>query len=205
MKKKYILLLLLLLLAGAGFYFWPSDPEEDFAHETLAEHEDAAAAMSIRGMEIRQGEEGHELWRLKAEGAVMSQQGGEILAKKPFLTYYIKGVEGDDTSNVSILTVESESGDVDQKDDRIRFVGDVQVRHEDDILDTALIIYEGNKNHLKCPEPSVLTRPGMRGLATEVVWDLEENILRATNGVDIDLETDRAPGKPLLSGASDGK
>lgn len=199
---------MLALLALAGWYWWNSTgPRDDAAApEAGGQTADSGAAMSIKGLEIQQGENGVELWRLKAAGAVMSQQGGDIVAEKPFLTYYFAedNLENNtgqaQVAERSVITVQSDAGDVNQKENRIRFVGRVVAKHEDDTLETEVILYEGQQKHLRCPEPSVLIRPGMRGKANTMLWNLSDNTLHAQNGVSIDIETTRAPGEALMPG-----
>ncbi|MDL2285116.1 LPS export ABC transporter periplasmic protein LptC [Desulfovibrio sp. OttesenSCG-928-F07] len=225
MNKKFFIIAVLAVIAGFAAWgiLYNPEPEQNLAQSESPEADDSAAAMTIKGMEIKQGENGVELWHLVAEGAVMSQQGGDIVAEKPFLTYYFYGDLADADNGTAIgsapttsgeaakgpdaaknerqlITVESDAGDVNQKDNRIRFVGNVQVKHELDLLKTSVILYEGPENTLTCPEPSVLIRPGVIGRAKTMQWDLNTNMLHASNGVTLDIETTRAAGDSLIPG-----
>lgn len=170
---------------------------ENGTAETSGGPTEGIGGMSISGMEIVQGEKGHELWRLVADGAVMSEEGGDIVAEKPYLTYYMYNENGER----EVLYVTSDTGDVNQKENRIRFVGNVVVTHNQDMLTTSLIIYDGPNNRLNCPKKSWINSPGMKGVANTVSWHLDDNTLHANGGVNLNLETSRASF--LTAGQSD--
>lgn len=164
------------------------------AGQTADGASDGIGGMSITGMEIVQGEKGRELWRLVAKDAVMSEQGGDIVAQKPYLTYYLNADQAEPGAEREILLVESDTGDVNQRDNRMRFVGNVVATHNDDVLTTELIIYDGASGRLNCPDESFIESVGMRGRADEMSWHLDDNTLHASGGVSLDLETSRSPG-----------
>lgn len=147
-----------------------------------------APVMDMRGLVLHQGEAGVELWLLKAARASMNETDGDIRAQSPFLAYYFgrdRGVEE------KIITIEAEQGELNRARDRVSFKGEVRVRQAEDLLETDLLLYEGKESRLLCPGPARLSRPGLRGQAAALTWDLKENILRGRGGVDLDLETAR--------------
>jgi LPS export ABC transporter protein LptC len=186
----------LLLCAGLGFFIWKAY-SGDPSPEEYSEYSDSdeSSDMDIIGLKMHQGEDGRELWNLNAARAVMARQGGDIVAENPFLTYYVRRNEGAPFSasgrEEETVTVQSEGGDVNQEDNRIRFTGEVVVKRKEDALYTSLLIYEGRERSMFCPESSILIRPGLRGESAELVWDLATDVLFGKNGVNIDLETER--------------
>lgn len=202
MKNKLVFLAILVVIAaiaGAVVYSRSIREQIDSASAvqpgteirqdgTSTGPSDGIGGMSISGMHIVQGEQGHELWNLVADAAVMSEEGGDIVAQNPYLTYYMY----DDEGGRENLYVKSQSGDVNQKDNMIRFVGDVVVTHLEDELTTSVIIYNGPENRLDCPEKSNMNSPGMRGTANTMSWHLDDNTLHASGGVDLDLDTSRS-------------
>lgn len=162
---------------------------------------DGIGGMSISGMEIVQGEKGREIWRLRAESALMSGQNGEIVAQRPHLTYYLDAGNPLPGGERGFITVESDTGDVDQQNNIMRFVGNVVAIHESDVLTTSLIIYEGATERLNCPEESFIRSEGMSGRANEMSWHLDDNILHARGGVNVNFDTARRT-LPALGGAN---
>lgn len=160
--------------------------------ETGSSRTKAVAGMDIKGMSIVQGEGGRERWMLVAEKLEMSEAGGDIVAQKPYLTYYLAHEASRNAQNT--LYVTSVTGDLDQQGNVMRFVDDVVATREDDVLTTSLLIYEGEKDRLHCPELSHIKSEGMNGTARELFWHLNDNTLHATGGVSLDFETSRRAG-----------
>ena len=152
------------------------------------------ALMEISGVNMRHGEKGRELWLLKADAAVMSRHDGGIVAHNPLLTYYYnkKGRLPASGNNGGVIVVRSDSGEVNQQDNRIGFIGQVLVSREQDLLETSRIVYEGKESRLICPQPSKISRPGLRGTADEMVVNLEDNTWHARKNVRVEFDTRRS-------------
>lgn len=201
MKNKLSLAVILLLIAGitaAVFYSRKVRREIDETNARIearngnaeaAGPADGIGSMSITGMEIVQGEQGRESWRLKAQDALMSEQGGDIIAQRPYLTYYFSPGEDKPGVGREVLFVESDTGDVNQQANRIRFVGNVVARYKDDVLTTSLLVYDGRNNRLDCPGESHIKSDNMTGRASRMSWHLDDNTLHASGGVSLDIET----------------
>jgi hypothetical protein len=184
----------LLALAGLCLFFARRDGEEPRASPVVPLEEDAPA-IQIRGVNIVQGAAGLEQWRLKADSAVMGQRDGDIIAENPFLTYFVYGGEEAGAARVvkNLITVESESANIDREGNRLLFSGRVLAARGEDSLRGNLMLYDGGDRRLYCPERTAFARPGLWGDAGELVWHLEDNTLHADKGVDVDLEL---PGRP---------
>lgn len=189
MKNRLVFIVTLVIIAGiVSAVLYSRSIREQIDAATTGGPTEGIGGMSIDGMEIVQGEKGHELWRLIADSATMGEEGGDIIADKPRLTYYMY----DESGEREVLYVTSDTGDVNQKENRMRFVGNVVVTHNQDVLTTNLIIYDGPNNRLNCPEKSWINSPGMKGVANTMSWHLDDNTLHANGGVNLDLETSRA-------------
>jgi len=179
-RKNYRPVALLGALLCGALLFWGlvgRENERVAGEETLENGE--AAAMEIRGLEMRQGEDGVELWRLKSRNAVMPDGEGEIIAFEPFLTYFYQN---------ETITVQSDQGELDQKSNRISFTGRVRVMNGQDILLADRLLYEGNERKLYCQDPATLERAGLSGRSNEFVMDLDELVWQGKKGVSVDLE-----------------
>ena len=142
-------------------------------------------AMAIKGVDITQGEHGRKLWHLVAEEASMNEDGGIITLSTPFLTYFGEG----DASAEKPLTVQSASGEIDQAQNIISFVGDVVVQDDDSVLRGEILTYDGNDKHLLTPKPVKFSTSSSSGSAGNVLWNLTTGVLYAKGGVDIEWET----------------
>lgn len=204
-KNKLALLTVLLLaavIAAAVMYSRNLRKQIDEVNARIAAENASAPAvpagslegiggMSINGMEIVQGENGRELWRLVAQSALMSEQGGDIVAQKPYLTYYLDAETAQPGAGRGTVIVESDEGDINQRENILRFIDNVVATHDNDVLTTSLIIYMGEADRLNCPEESFIESSGMRGKAREMSWHLDDNTLHAWGGVSIDFDTKR--------------
>lgn len=212
MTKKKVLVLFVLVLAIGGWFFFNSKPgttafkgPEPGADsvagsgiEPSASTPGAGAAvvsgpqgardvMSIQGMEISQGEAGKKLWHLTADSASMREEGGVIFVDNPFLTYFMEGKERP-------LTVDSKSGDVDQSNNNIRFLGNVIAKQDDSILRTDMLEYIGAQRKLLSPGAARFSATNLLGSADTAEWDLNTNIMTATGNVHTEMEMNaRAP------------
>lgn len=210
MKKKLPLIVTFLFMAGISLAIWRSNSIRRDIDESNMRMQAAAglenqgaedssgggiAGMSVLGLEIVQGEKGHEIWHLVAENAVMSEQGGDIIAQKPYLTYYLNNKSDKlgpgDLATPDVLNVSSETGDVNQQENRLRFAGNVVATHKGDVLRTSQIDYDGGQNRLHCPEESQIEGKGIRGKTREMFWHLDDNTLHARGGVSLNFETGR--------------
>ncbi|MDR2504353.1 MAG: LPS export ABC transporter periplasmic protein LptC [Deltaproteobacteria bacterium] len=193
MHKKTIFFAGLLFLFAGVFFFWRLAEEANMAGNTANPFEKDPALMEIIGVDMRHGEKGKELWRLKADAAVMSRHDGGIVAQNPFLAYYYKdGGLSASRDKSGVIVVRSESGDINQRDNRIAFIGQVRVSREQDLLETSRIVYEGKESRLICPQPSQISRPGLRGTADEMMVNLEDNTWHARKNVRVEFDTRRS-------------
>lgn len=155
---------------------------------------DDLAALAVKAIDLKQGEHGIELWRLKAEWGNMRREGGLLELEKPNFTYYMQPHNEE-------VRVKAETGDVNQVSKLIRFRTNVQAYYDHNTISGPLMIYNGTGKVLTFPEGAVFGGPGMAGEAPMVTWILNEQLIKADGGVTMTWEGDR----PLPGGKSSKK
>jgi LPS export ABC transporter protein LptC len=126
----------------------------------------SAFALALKAITLTQGEGGFELWRLKAEWANIQRQDDKIFLTNPRLTYFMR--EDD-----KVIYVQSDSGDVDQQEQLLRFIDNVRVTQDDTILIGPLLIYDGKTNTMTMPEGAELAATGVQGSYNHLVWFID--------------------------------
>lgn len=162
------------------------------------------AALAMKAVNMTQGENGAELWRLQAEWANVRRKDNIMELEKPNFTYYTA------PDNVP-LTVTSEKGEVDQEEQTVRFIGSVVATCQDRIVKAPVMVYSGKRRDLVCPEGAdMAVADKMAGSANRIVWDLKTKILNGFGDVDmtfrnnaafIPAESDNPQNAPADSGA----
>lgn len=155
---------------------------------------DDLAALAVKAIDLKQGEHGVELWRLKAEWGNMRREGGLLELEKPNFTYYMPPHNEE-------VRVKAETGDVSQTSKLIRFRTNVQADYDGKIISGPLMVYNGTGKVLTFPEGAVFAGPGMSGDAPTVTWLLNEQLIKADGGVSMTWEGDR----PLPGGKTSRK
>jgi hypothetical protein len=139
------------------------------------------AALAMKTLEMKQGEHGIELWRLKAAWGNVRQEGGMLELATPRFTYYMP-------PNNEELQVVSERGEVDQSAKIIRFVRSVVATYGNSTLKAPLMVYNGTAKTLIFPQGTDFAGPDMEGTARDAVWRLNDRVIDASGGVDITWE-----------------
>ena len=143
--------------------------------------EPAPLDLALRAITLTQGEGGFELWRLRAEWGNIQRQDDKIFLVEPRLTYFIE--------DGSVIYVQSDSGDVDQKEQILRFIDNVLVTQDDTILTGRLLIYDGAARTMTMPEGAELDSATMRGSGNHLVWFMDTKRIETTCNVVIHLES----------------
>ena len=139
--------------------------------------------LALKTINLSQGEGGLELWRLKAEWANMQKEDGKIVVERPSLTYFMP--EKDEEEKQKTLFVTSESGEVDQKEQILRFENHVHITMDDKTIQGDLLVYNGTAKTMTLPNGGEFTGTGISGAAPFLVWDMNNKIIRANGGVDV--------------------
>ena len=151
-------------------------------------------SLALQAITMSQGEKGLEIWRLKAEWASMEQEDGKIIVREPRLTYFMPPPDEGE------LHVTSDTGTVDQKEQILRFEGNVVVTQETSRVTGHVLVYNGTAKTMTFPEGGVFSGDGMSGNAPIVRWHMDAQQIDAEGGVTIDFA-----GKPEPAASESGK
>jgi len=158
-RTLLFLLLITLLLPLRASVILAAEPDDQEASSS-------ALDLALKAITLTQGGGGFELWRLKAEWANIQRQDDKIFLTNPRLTYFMR--EDD-----KVIYVQSESGDVDQQEQLLRFIDNVRVTQDDTILIGPLLIYDGKTNTMTMPEGAELAATGVQGSYNHLVWFID--------------------------------
>ncbi len=207
MIRKFVFLLVSLLLVGGGAYFYWSYARKDAAVqgklvEAVAKQyldqngTEDLTALALKGINLAQGENGIELWRLKANWASVLKEGDMIEIKEPSLVYFMQPDNEE-------LRVTSQQGTINQKSKDIQFIGDVLARTGNSTMRADLMRYDGAAKSMQLPDGARFFSPGVNGTAGNVVWDMFTKVISASGGVTVDW-TDSGRD-PFLGGQGIGE
>ena len=158
-RTLLFLLLITLLLPLRASVILAAEPDDQEASSS-------ALDLALKAITLTQGGGGFELWRLKAEWANIQRQDDKIFLTNPRLTYFMR--EDD-----KVIYVQSDSGDVDQQEQLLRFIDNVRVTQDDTILIGPLLIYDGKTNTMTMPEGAELAATGVQGSYNHLVWFID--------------------------------
>lgn len=170
--------------------FWRYTKETEFENvynatgtEPLGEEilkDDDAVRIAVKGIVLTQGEGGLESWRLNATSASVDQENGLVSVTSPKITYFFK----DQPKN---LYIDSEKGVVQQSKNIVTLEGNVKVVQDDNLLLTSKAVYDGNSRTLNLPEALEFFNPMFAGSANTATWNVDNNILTATDQVNVKI------------------
>lgn len=146
-------------------------------------------ALAMKAINLAQGENGAELWRLKADWGNIRRRDNIMELENPRFTYYMSP----DGKAVSIV---SRKGEIEQEQQIIRFVDSVVATYEDRTLQAPLITYSGKPRELVCPQGGNVRGEGYEGRADRIVWQMNSEILEAFGDVVVMFEQDIFTSRP---------
>ena len=144
---------------------------------------DEVAALAMRAISLTQGEQGAELWRLKADWGNMRRRDNILELEKPWFTYYMP-------PDGKAIAIASEKGDIEQTEQKIRFLGSVIATYDGRTLVAPQMVYFGKSREIRCPEGGRVEGPGYEGSADQVVWNINEERIEAFGNVDITFDAE---------------
>ena len=131
----------------------------------------------IKSFLLSQGEDGSTLWRLKAISGTMHKESDVVVIDQPALVYYLPP---DDEE----LFVSSARGEVRQAQKHIRFLEQVVLTHNNSIITSEELIYDGNTRTMTIPQEGLLEGSKMSGRADLMIWHLDTRILECIGSVE---------------------
>ncbi len=174
-----------------------ASPPDSSASGAAAPSDDPFA-LALKEIDLSQGSDGFEEWRLKASWASMRKDSDTIFLKNPRVTYFMSDDNGE-------IVVTSDSGEVNQAKKTVLMRGHVVATRNDAVLETDEMFYESSQRAMFFKEGAAFKGEGMKGSAAHLVWLLDEHVLDASGGVVVDLMINSGGGLflagPQASGA----
>lgn len=151
-----------------------TDEEKTTLEETLG--------LSLKGVNLFQGEKGIELWRLKASWAHLLKDKETIEVDNPIVKYTL----GDGTTDDAII-VTANKGKITNEYRFITLWGDLCIAQESKNIISPTMIYDSQQRELQFPKGVLFTCPIATTTAGKVIWNLASNIITGTNGIQVTI------------------
>lgn len=144
-------------------------------------NEEDALSLALQAIDMSQGQDGFEVWRLKAEWANMAQEDGKIIVHLPRLTYFMPPPDEGE------MHIVSKSGTIYQQEQVLQFIDNVVVSQEGSRITGDLLVYNGTAATMTFPEGGVFEGEGMGGRASIIRWHMNQRRIEANDHVSIDF------------------
>ncbi len=202
MKKIYLLIVagLILILAGGAYLFQGGKVSllgrvtELVKKEGVATLDAAvngsdnpleeAAGLAIKGINLFQGDDGIELWRLKASWAHLTREGGDINVERPVVRYALGDASAANPDD-DVLDVEALKGRITDNQRHLSLWDNVVITRYDDTITAPRMDYDTATRTMTFPEGAALESPTASGSAGVFAWNLGKNEMVGTNGVTV--------------------
>ena len=199
MKKIIGVVCVLITLGFSWYFFGDGKGLGSLKEQIIQEAQDAAisganpddvATLAMKAITLTQGEQGVELWRLKADWGNVRRKDSVMELEKPNFTYYT-------SPDNKPITIVAEKGEIEQEEQRIRFVNSVVATYEGRTLHAAEILYLGKSRELVCPQGGEVKGEGYEGSASRtIVWFIKEQILESVGDITVMFENDLFTPQP---------
>lgn len=138
--------------------------------------------LALKGVNLSQGENGIELWRLKASWACLSKDRESIQVDSPTVQYLL----GDGLNNDTI-TVRSDKGKIVENQNTIILWKNLLIAQDNKSITGPYMVYDTKKRHIYFPDGAQFTSPQATSAAGKVSWDLKSNIISGKNGIKVTI------------------
>ncbi|MCG8532256.1 MAG: LPS export ABC transporter periplasmic protein LptC [Desulfovibrionales bacterium] len=183
--RKWILWGILLAALAGGIYFLQTSVEEQIAEEVrsaVGNNANTEVDLSLKGIELKQGEDGKELWVLKASNGWYQKDKAVIDLSKPEITYFTQ------PKRDKILIV-APHGTINQGIGEARLRGNVTVTSSRGLLTSSELIFFDKTKELSLIGPVHFSGQDFSGSSDHAQWDLESNDITATGNVIVNFKT----------------
>ena len=138
--------------------------------------------LALKGVNLSQGENGIELWRLKASWARLSKDRESIQVDSPIVQYLL----GDGLNNDAI-TVRADKGKIVENQNTIILWENLLIAQDNKSITGPYMVYDTKKRHIYFPSGAQFTSPQATSAAGKVTWDLKSNIISGKNGIKVTI------------------
>ncbi|WP_290923137.1 LPS export ABC transporter periplasmic protein LptC [Halodesulfovibrio sp.] len=185
--KKWLIWGAMLALLGSGLYYLHSSVEKEIADEVkeaIGNGAETNVDLSLKGIELKQGEAGKELWTLKATNGWYQKDESIIDLANPDIMYFVQP----DRDEVHIV---APNGTINQNKGVARLWGDVTVTNQKGTITSSELTFEDKKKLLVMTGNVIFTGEGFNGSSDNASWNLDENMITATGNVVVNFRAEK--------------
>ena len=152
--------------------------------------------LAMKSINLSQGEDGFELWRLRASAASIVKKDEFIFLESPRLVYFMKdGTE---------LKVVSDRGEIHQEQQIINFIDNVVVTRENSTITGSMLVYNGTAKTMTFPRGGIFDEPESRGKAHQIIWHINNKEIVGVGNVEVDFVSE-VSGSPRDASTSENQ
>ncbi len=194
MKRILVFGGLLLLVAGGVIWYLylehkTVDKFEQAAKEIAKEageleiQADVGVDLSLKGIKLSHGKEGHLHWKLTAKKANYLHDQGQVLVEFPEIIYFFE-------EDAKRLRVKSDKGLIEQENEKARLWPEIRATYGDMRLRADELEYSGKDRMLNLHGKVQLETPKLSCQAAEMHYNLKDNTIAANNGIHATISLD---------------
>ena len=194
MRRLLLSVLLLLLAAGGVIWYYylehaTVDKIEQAAKEIAKEageldvQAEVGVDLSLKGIKLSHGKEGHLHWKLTAQKAKYLQDQNQVLVESPHIIYFL----GNEDKRISVRAA---NGVIEQENEKARLWPEIIANYDDMRLRADELEYSGKDRMLILRGDVQLENPKMSCRAAEMSYNLKNNDITAENGVHASIKVE---------------
>ena len=193
--KKIFGVVCVLIAFGVAWYYYTggSSNPVSIKKRIVEEAQDAVlhnatpeevAALAVKAIQLTQGEQGVELWRLKADWGNMRRRDNVMELEKPTFTYYMP-------PDNRAVTIVANKGEIEQETQKIRFIDSVVIAYEGRTLHAPEVVYWGKTREIVCPQGGQVHGQGYEGSAEQnIIWYMKNQIIEAVGNIFVSFDNE---------------
>lgn len=185
--RKWLIWGAMLALLGSGLYYLHSSVEKEIAEEVkeaIGNGAETNVDLSLKGIELKQGEAGKELWTLKATNGWYQKDESIIDLANPDIMYFVQ-------PNRDEVHIVAPNGTINQNKGVARLWGDVTVTNQKGTITSSELTFEDKKKLLVMTGNVIFTGEGFNGSSDNASWNLDENMITATGNVVVNFRAEK--------------
>lgn len=142
--------------------------------------------LSLKGIKLAHGKEGHLHWKLTAKKAKYLQDQKQVLVESPNIIYFFEN--GDKQ-----LTVKAANGLIEQENEKARLWPEITANYGDMLLRADELEYSGKNRMLELRGNVQLASPKMTCRAAQMSYSLKSNDITAEDGIHATINLEENP------------
>lgn len=185
--RKWLIWGAMLALLGSGLYYLHSSVEKEIADEVkeaIGNGAETKVDLSLKGIELKQGEAGKELWTLKATNGWYQKNESIIDLANPDIMYFVQ-------PNRDKVHIVAPNGTINQNKGVARLWGDVTVTNQKGTITSSELTFEDKKKLLVMTGNVIFTGEGFNGSSDNASWNLDKNMITATGNVVVNFRAEK--------------